>query len=129
MAHVNASNFTFLVEINRSFQPAFAEAQTEAVQVYRGILWQLERPIPVQGHVTDAETKAPLAAKIVVKEVLFTNGESNSSGGPFGRYQAFLPAGLYQLEFSAEGYATARRAVTVTDGGEVVLDVALTPAR
>ena len=78
---------------------------------------------------TDAETKAPLAASVKVQGIPYTNGETNSSGGPFGRYQAFLPPGLYQFEFSAEGYVTQQRAVTVTAKGEVVLDVALAPTR
>ena len=120
------SNLAFLVEINTQFQPPYASAQAEAEQIWPGVLWHLERPTPLSGHVTDAQTGAALAANVLVKEVLYTQGEKNSSGGAFGRYQAYLPAGNYTVEFSAQGYQSESRTVTITANGEATLDVALT---
>jgi hypothetical protein len=122
----NFSNLFFLTEINTSFQPPVASAQAEAEQLWPAILWLYDRPTPVSGHVTDAATGKALASTVVVKQVPYTQGEKNSSGGPFGRYQAYVPAGVYEIEFSAAGYRTETRAVTVTATGEAVLDVALT---
>ncbi|MBX3231271.1 MAG: hypothetical protein KIT84_10040 [Labilithrix sp.] len=121
----NFSNLFFLVEINTTFQPPLAAAQAEAEQIWPGILWHMERPVPLSGHVVDAVTRAPLAASIVVRPVAYSQGEVNSSGGKFGRWQAFLPAGAYEIEVSAPGRVTQRLAVDVRDGEERVFDVAL----
>jgi carboxypeptidase T len=124
----NMSNLAFLVEINTSFQPPLASAQAEAAQILPGVLWYLERPVPLNGHVTDASTGLPLAAQVVIRPVAYRNGEKNSSGGRFGRYQAFLPAGAYEVEFSMPGYETQRKTVDVSDGAEATLDIALAGA-
>lgn len=123
----NFSSLFFLVEINTTFQPPVASAQAEAEQIWPGILWHMERPVPLSGHVKDAATGAPLDAKVTVRPVAYTQGEVNSSGGKFGRWQAFLPPGAYEVEFAAPGYATQRKAVEVSDATEQVLDVALAP--
>ena len=56
--------YAFLIETHTEFQPSYASALTEAATVWPGILSVLERPISVSGHVTDAATGAPLAAKV-----------------------------------------------------------------
>ena len=122
------SNLAFLVEINTSFQPPLASAQAEAQQILPGVLWYLERPVPLSGHVVDAATNEPLSAAVTVRPIAYRNGETNRSGGPFGRFQAFLPAGAYEVEVSKAGYESRRLAVDVGDG-ETKLDVALVPAR
>jgi hypothetical protein len=121
------SALQFLVEINTSFQPPFASAQAEALQVWPGIVWMLERPIPVSGHVVDEATRAPLEATIAVQNVAYTNGETNGSSGRFGRWQTFLPPGTYTLQVSAPGHTPLTRTVTVTSAEPAIVDVALTP--
>lgn len=118
-------SLSFLVEINTSFQPPLASAEAEAAQILPGILWHLERPIPLQGHVVDRATGEPVEAQIDVREIAFTQGETNTSGGRFGRWQAFLPPGTYTVDFSAAGYATETRVVTVGEDETQTLDVAL----
>jgi carboxypeptidase T len=118
--------YAFLIETHTEFQPSYASALNEAATVWPGILSVLERPISVSGHVTDAVTGAPLAARIELLGVAFSNGETNSSGGAFGSYHMFLPPGTYDLRFSREGYAAAISRVTVDASSATVLDVQLT---
>lgn len=120
--------YAFLAETHTSFQPTYASAQAEAALLWPGILWMLDRPTPLWGHVTDAVTGAPVAATIRYEGITFQNGETNASGGPLGRYHAFLPAGTYGLRFAADGYQTlVVPGVQVASGASTMLDVELTP--
>jgi hypothetical protein len=121
--------YAFLIETHTQFQPSYASALNEAALVWPGILTVLERPIPVSGHVTDAQTGAPIAARIDLVNVTFANGETNNSGGAFGGYHVFVPPGTYDIRFSASGYAPVVRRVTVsTTIPASVVDVQLSPA-
>jgi Zinc carboxypeptidase/Carboxypeptidase regulatory-like domain len=117
--------YAFLIETQTEFQPPYSGAVSEATLVWPGILSVLQRPISVSGHVTDARTGTPLTAKIELTNVTFSNGETNGSGGTFGAYHMFLPPGAYDVSFSATGYDTLVKHVTVT--AATVLDVQLTP--
>jgi carboxypeptidase T len=119
--------YAFLIETHTEFQPSYDSALAEAAMVWPGILSVLERPISVSGHVTDATTGAPLAAKVELLGVAFSNGETNSSGGVFGKYYLFLPAGTYNVRFSRDGYAPVVRTVAVTATSAEVVDVQLSP--
>ena len=128
--HWHGANFgthAFLWETHTVFQPSYASAQAEAVKVWPGALQMLERPIPLWGHVVDACTGQPLEADLSFPGVSFVNGETNGSGGTFGRYHAFLPAGSYTARFSASGYATQDHPVVITANGSLRLEVALAP--
>jgi hypothetical protein len=118
--------YAFLIETHTEFQPPYDSAIAEAAVVWPGILAVLERPIPVQGHVTDAATGAPLAATIELANVAFTNGETNASGGRYGAYHMFLPPGSYKVRFSRPGYATVVAPVTVGATSSTTLDVPMT---
>jgi hypothetical protein len=117
----------FLWETQLEFQPQHQAALDEAALVFPGMLHFLERPISISGHVTDTATGLPLQADVRLPGVNFENGETNESGGPFGRYHWTLPAGQYQVEFSAPGYATQTYTVDVTASSAEVLDVQLVP--
>ena len=117
----------FLIEIETQFQPELAVSLGEAEQVWPAISWMLLRPISVAGHITDACTGSPIAADVAITDVTFTSGESNASGGTFGRYHLFLPAGPHALRVSAPGYRPTTAPVVVTDALPVVLDLALVP--
>ncbi len=115
----------FLWETALEFQPPHANALAEAALVLPSFLALLERPISVSGRVTDLGTGDPLEAAIEYVGVVFENGETNSSGGPLGRYHATLPPGTYTLEFSAPGFNTLSRVVIVTSTSAEILDVQL----
>jgi carboxypeptidase T len=120
--------YAFLIETHTEFQPPYQSAVTEASLVWPGILSVLERPIPVTGHVTDAADGAPLAAKIELLNVAFSQGETNASGGAYGAYHIFMPPGTYNVRFSAPGYSPVVSSVTVTSTSSVVNDVQLSVA-
>jgi len=124
----NLGSYAFLIETHTEFQPSYASALTEAATVWPGVLTVLDRPISVRGHVIDATTGAPLAARVEITNVAFPNGEKNGSGGAFGIYHMTVPAGTYTLRFSRDGYAPALRTVTVTATSSETLDVALAPS-
>jgi hypothetical protein len=117
----------YLIETETQFQPLYTAAQAEATLVWPGILWMLERPIPIAGRVTDAVTGEPVTASIEVRELTFTNGETNGSGGPFGRYHVFVPDGTWNLDVYADGYLGQRHEVVVPVGAGTLLDVVLQP--
>jgi hypothetical protein len=119
--------YAFLIETPTEFQPLYQSALDEAAMVWPGILSVLERPISISGHVTDAVTGAPLAARVDLVGVSFTNGETNSSGGAFGAYHMFLPAGTYDVRFSKDGYASVVSRVVVGVATSTVVDVQMTP--
>jgi hypothetical protein len=120
--------YAFLIETNTEFQPSYDSAVAEANLVWPGILSVLERPISISGHVTDATTGAPLAARIDLLNVTFPNGETNNSGGLYGAYHIFAPAGTYNVRFSAPGYASSTSSITVTATSATVMDIQLSPA-
>ena len=107
--------YAFLIETGTEFQPPYQSALTEAALVWPGIMTVLEREVSVRGHVKDVVTGAPLAARIDILNVAFSQGETNASGGAYGAYHMFLPAGTYNLRFSAAGYMPVERTVSVTD--------------
>lgn len=120
--------YAFLIETHTVFQPAYESAVAEAAMLWPGVLSVLERPITISGHVTDAATGDPVAARIDLLNVAFSNGETNGSGGPYGSYHMFLPPGTYDVRFSAPGYAPAVNSVSVTATSSTILDVQLAVA-
>lgn len=119
--------YAFLTETHWTFQPLYSSALSEAVQVFPSLLWQLQRPIPLSGRVTDAFTDQPIAATIAYLDIGFENGETNGSDEHFGRYHIFLPDGTYSLEFSATSYHTRTFVVDIVSSSVGVLDVTLVP--
>jgi hypothetical protein len=119
--------YAFLIETHTEFQPSYDSAVAESATVWPGILHVLGRPLSVSGHVTDAITGLPLNARVELVGVNFPNGESNYSGGPFGSFHMFLPAGSYNVRFTAPGYAPVVTSVTVSATSTSVVDVQLSP--
>jgi hypothetical protein len=85
----------------------------------------VQRPISVNGHVTDYTTGAPLIASITLEGITFTNGEHYMSEPRYGRYHLFLPPGTYNVNFSAPGYIPQTHQVTVTLSSEEILGIPL----
>ena len=118
----------FLWETHESFQPTYASARIEAGRVFPSLLALLRRPVPLSGYVMDALTGEPIAATITCLDVTFQNGETNTSEARWGRYHAFMPEGIYTLEFDANGYFPEYRTVEVVSGLNQVVDVAMIPS-
>ncbi len=120
-------SYSNLIETATDFQPSYASAQAEAVMVWPGQLWMLQRPISVSGHVTNAVTGAPVVASIVLQGVNFQNGEYYRSEHRFGRYHLFLPPATYTLNISAPGYFSQTQQVTVTQSSAEIIEIHLAP--
>jgi hypothetical protein len=129
--HFHTANYgshAFLWETHGSFQPSFTSAQMEAARVFPSLLALLERPICLSGHVTDALTGGAITATINSLDVSFENGETNSSDERWGRYHAFMPSGIYHLEFTADGYFPQSRTVDVDTNLPQILDISMIPS-
>ncbi|KYK20222.1 hypothetical protein AYK25_01400 [Thermoplasmatales archaeon SM1-50] len=118
-------SYSNLIETHTTFQPTYASALSEAVLVWPGTLWLLQRPITISGHVKDSYNGAPLVATITLKGITFPNGEHYMSEPRFGRYHLFLPPGTYTVNFSVEGYHPQEHQMTVDLSSAEILDVAL----
>ena len=118
-------SYANLMETHTEFQPSYTSAQAEAAQVWSGIMWMLERPVSVSGHIVDSITGEPLVAPINIIGVNFQNGEEFINEPMFGRFHLFLPPGIYNLEFSYENHHTQIHEVTVTATSSEILDVEL----
>lgn len=120
--------WSHLIETSNVFQPPIAEAISEAQQLFDGILFALNEPISLTGVVTDALTGEGIEAHIELPQVPFEQGESNQSGGPFGRYHFALPAGSYEVRYQRSGYQTQTFAdIAIPNNGNQVVNVALQP--
>ncbi len=118
--------YAFLVETHTRFAPSYQSALDEASMIWPGVLWDLERPIPLSGHVTEVGSGNPIEATIELLEVNFTTGETNSSESAFGRYHIFAPTGDYHIRFSADGFLPADFTVSLHQDSAKVLEVSLT---
>ena len=119
--------YAFVIETHWMFQPLYSSALNEAIQIFPGILWHLQRPIPLSGRVTDAFTGEPIAAVITYPDINFENGETKSSEECFGRYHIFLPDGIHTIEFSAPSYHTGTFVVDIDSSNSGILNVPLIP--
>jgi len=120
--------YAFLIEVSDVFQPPYASAVEESDLVWPGIFTVLDRPIPLAGHVVDGNTKLPLSAKLELLGVNFTQGETNGSGGAYGEYHVFAPAGVYDVRFSAPGYTPVTAHVDLSTNPATTMDVELFPS-
>jgi hypothetical protein len=117
----------FLWETHSSFQPTYASAREEAARVLPSVMALLDRPIPLSGHIVDILTGKPVAATLTYPGTIFTNGETNGSDERWGRYHAFLPEGIYALQFAAEGYLSQSCMIELVPNECRILDVPMIP--
>ena len=117
---------SWLVETGTSFQPSFTTAKNEfASHIWPGFSYLLDLEIPLKGHVVEAGTGTPLEADIAIQGINYTQGEVRRSDPKFGRYYYFLPAGTYQVTFSAPGYTPRTETVNIVKGKSLNLEVQL----
>ncbi|MFT5284854.1 MAG: putative deacylase [Planctomycetota bacterium] len=107
---------SFLIETHQSFQPTFASAEAEAAQVWPGIQTLFNAPIPLTGNVHDLCTNDPVPSSLSISTVVQPNGERIGAGGPFARFDYFLPDGNTDLSLSNGGFTTTVVNTTITNG-------------
>lgn len=118
--------YAFLIETHDDFQPAYNSAVAEAQAVFPSIVTMAERPAALWGTVRDTLGQ-PLEATITFEGIAYSNGEQLTSGGPHGRYDAFVAPGTYQVHFSAKGKQEQVHQVTVQNAVATHLDIVLQP--
>lgn len=114
--------YAYVIEVNASsFQPDYATWRNVTIQRQR-TAWQyfldktLDAP-QIRGHVTDALTGLPLAARVGVQEVNFTHGESDRTANAKGAYRWLAePNRTYHVTYSLPGYCPEIRTVSVGTG-------------
>jgi len=122
------TSFAYLLEAHTSFQPPYSTVQPEANLLWPLMLNALQAPVPLQGHITDAQSGLPLEAAISISQITWLNGESRQTEVRFGGYHMWLPAGSYTVSASATGYLPATLNATVNPGTTANLELALLPA-
>lgn len=121
--------FAYTVELAEEFIPPAYQVQQICDDNLPGALELLRRidTATLTGHVTEAGTRTPLPAKIIVEEV-------DSSGEPrmpyranelYGRYWRMLEPGSYTVRYELYGYNTQTETVTITSNGVTEIDAEL----
>lgn len=121
------TNYAYLIEMNLAFQPAYIEAQSEAVLLWPMVQGFLNHVLAVRGHVTDALSGLPLTANLSVNTIAWTLGETRTTRALNGSFDMSLPAGAHLLTVSASGYQTQVVPMTAITGSTASLNIALVP--
>jgi hypothetical protein len=116
-----------LIEIGAEFQPTYASAQSEAAQLWPGIIYAINRAAPLWGFVTNEVTGQGIPAAINYPSVSFVNGETNAAGR-FGRYNIFAPPGTYTLALTLAGYENLTLTSVPITATSTQLNIPMTPA-
>lgn len=122
---------SWVIEVNREFQPDYARLRDVTVRRQR-TAWQyfldltLDAP-SIRGTVRDSSTGEPLRASIGVHEAPMIHGEAPRSTDAHGRYARLLePGRSYTVTFEAEGYCAKTLSVSLGEG-PATLDAELEP--
>ena len=75
----------------------------------------------LSGRILDADSTVPVADVLVE---LVETGNSTTSNAD-GDYALSAPAGAYTLRLSKEGYVTHDEPITITEGGDLLVDLSL----
>jgi hypothetical protein len=129
--HWNVSGaMSFLVETGTEFQPAFTATVAEENRVWPGVRQLLTGWAPaLRGHVLPLQGGQPIEAEITYTPSPFALGEVSRSRARDGRYGLWLPLGTWQVTWSAPGFVSETRTVTVQGYDQPqVEDVVLVPA-
>lgn len=133
-AYATKGTFAYTIEMGNEFIPAGSQVPGIVSDQVNNARYFINRTFNkgLTGHVTDAATGLPLAAKVQIADV---DGSHNvmmksdyTSEGTFGRFTRLLMPGTYQVTFNAWGYLPQTRQVNVSEAGLTSLDVSLTPS-
>jgi hypothetical protein len=79
--------------------PPYPTALAEVNQVWPGLRYLMELAIPVTGHVVDAQTGEGLGASFTVSGIFDPSTQARSADPATGRFHAWLPPGIWTLNF------------------------------
>ncbi|HPN40141.1 MAG TPA: M14 family zinc carboxypeptidase [Candidatus Cloacimonadota bacterium] len=126
-------SFAYTIEMATQFIPNQNQMQQIITQNLNGAMMLLRRSQKkmLTGHVTNAETGAPIPARVWI------DGYDNHPLGfapicadsTFGRYYRLLPPGQYEVRYFLPGFYPQTRTVVVTADAVSVEDVQLTPSQ
>lgn len=111
----SGGTLSYLIEIGTAFQPGFnAETVGEEARVWPGVRTAMTTWRPaVRGHVRSIQGQ-PLQADISFTPNLFNHAEKTRSRARDGRYGLWLPLGTWTVTYSATGYQSRSKVVTVS---------------
>ena len=125
--------FAYTIEMAQQFIPTAAQvAQIVPLQVNAALHLLQRKDIRIlRGHVTDAETGAPVAARIYIEgfDDLPIPRAPITADSLFGSYYYMLPAGSYNVLYLCPGYDVETRTVTISADSPTIQDVSLTPTQ
>jgi len=117
---------TYLLETSRSKQASFKKTHIHFDDfIWNGTKWFLDEEIPLQGHVREATTGKSIVADISIDGIDYVRDEVRQSEAKFGRYHYFLPPGIFEITFSADGYLSETYTIKIKDGESTNLEVTL----
>ena len=122
---------SLLFEVGQAFQPAYTVTITEEqAQVWPGLKKVLTQWRPgIAGHVRSIYQGQGVEAQITYSPNYLTIGEKVTSRARDGRFAMWVPAGTYQVTFSAPGFQPVTKPVTVNAlNATTALEVELVPA-
>lgn len=125
--YIYSTWYAFLIETyeGKDWQPSFDVALSEIERVKPMMYEFLKRLIPLEGRVIDAKTKNPLQTRIEYLNLSLENGESRSSDGKFGSFYEFLPAGVYRVRFTSEGYREHVETIKIVPDSQTRISISL----
>ncbi|MFO7895791.1 MAG: M14 family zinc carboxypeptidase [Candidatus Cloacimonadales bacterium] len=89
--------------------------------------YQADSGAMLTGHVTDAETGAPIVAEVIIEENHASFFTPRLTDDTFGRYWRQLNPGQYTLRVRKAGYQDHLQSVTVNNSSWTIRDVELQP--
>lgn len=113
----------FTLEISDTKNPSGSTLPSFWNYNYRSLLNFIEEGLyGIHGTCTDADTGNPVACEVLIEGHDNTETQVYSNAGN-GYYVRPIKAGTYTLTYTALGYDTEVRTVTVADGEKVIQDV------
>ena len=124
--------FSYTIEMADQFIPPASQVPTivqNNLSAARMLLQRKDRKV-LRGHISDAATRSPLQAEIIVQGIddHYLYRAPYASDADFGAYWRFLPEGTHTVRFVCEGYLPQSHTVQISPEGQTILDVAMIPA-
>ncbi len=123
--------FAYTIELATSFIPSAAEVNVITQNNLEAAKLLIERKnrATLTGNITDIISGEPIEATVFIS--IMDNHPLNrslyKSNAGFGRYHRFLPVGVYDVLFYADGYQPEEMTVEIIADTASVLDIQMSP--